>query len=143
MKRMPDPTSYSAIGWVLIAIVSLVVAINQVDDFLKRRNGKESDRTVGPQPFQVTEAKEFVHKREFEKHVEHNTNRHGQLFSAIDQVKAEAAESLKEDVGELRKEITDVSKQVAGIDAAMELQNQQLQRIETNLINVLKTRRAA
>jgi hypothetical protein len=123
---MPDPTSYSAIGWVLIAIVSLVVAINQVDDFLKRRNGKESDRTVGPQPFQVTEAKEFVHKREFEKHVEHNTNRHGQLFSAIDQVKAEAAKSLKNDVGELRDKIEEVARQNAGQTSTQNLMNQRL-----------------
>ena len=34
---MPPPTSYEAIGWLVVGLASLCVAINQIDDFFERR----------------------------------------------------------------------------------------------------------
>ena len=32
-----SPTSFSAIGWLVVALASLCVALNQIDDFFERR----------------------------------------------------------------------------------------------------------
>ena len=37
---MPPPTSYEAIGWLIVTLASLCVAINQIDDFFERRKPK-------------------------------------------------------------------------------------------------------
>ncbi len=34
---LPAPTSYEAIGWLVVGLASLCVAINQIDDFFERR----------------------------------------------------------------------------------------------------------
>jgi hypothetical protein len=36
-----NPTSYEAIGWLVVALASLCVAINQIDDFFDRRKPRE------------------------------------------------------------------------------------------------------
>jgi hypothetical protein len=36
-----DPTSYEAIGWLVVGLSSLSVAINQIDDFFERRKPRE------------------------------------------------------------------------------------------------------
>ena len=36
-----DPTSYEAIGWLVVGLASLSVAINQIDDFFERRKPRE------------------------------------------------------------------------------------------------------
>lgn len=36
-----NPTSYEAIGWLVVALSSLCVAINQIDDFFERRKPRE------------------------------------------------------------------------------------------------------
>ena len=38
---------------------------------------------------------QFADKQEFENHVEHNTERHGQLFNNINRVEREARESME------------------------------------------------
>lgn len=34
---MPLPTSYESIGWLVVGLAALCVAINQIDDFFERR----------------------------------------------------------------------------------------------------------
>src|ERR1700735_1350409 len=34
---MPSPLSYEAIGWLVVGLASLCVAVNQIDDFFERR----------------------------------------------------------------------------------------------------------
>ncbi len=34
---MPPPNSYEAIGWLVVGLASLCVAVNQIDDFFERR----------------------------------------------------------------------------------------------------------
>src|ERR1700722_20226993 len=34
---MLEPTSYQAIGWLVVGLASLCVAVNQIDDFFERR----------------------------------------------------------------------------------------------------------
>jgi predicted nucleic acid-binding Zn-ribbon protein len=36
-----DPTSFEGIGWLVVALSALCVAINQIDDFFERRKPRE------------------------------------------------------------------------------------------------------
>ncbi len=38
---MLDPNSYEGIGWLVVALSALCVAINQIDDFFERRKPRE------------------------------------------------------------------------------------------------------
>jgi len=59
----------------------------------------KSQTVISPQPLTVEIVKalheQFADKQEFENHVEHNTERHGQLFNNINRVEREARESME------------------------------------------------
>jgi hypothetical protein len=135
---MPDPNHFSSVGWIILSLAALAMAFNQIDDFVKRRQGKDGDRMVGPQPFEIKAATEYLHKHEFVEHAKHNTNTHNAMFSALRASEEKQAVNLKNDLAAIRSEVTEMGKQVAAIDSAMELQNQQLARIETNVFNALR-----
>src|SRR5258706_12456433 len=40
MNAAMAPDSYAAIGWLVVGLASLCVAINQIDDFFERRKAK-------------------------------------------------------------------------------------------------------
>lgn len=44
---MPDPNTFSALGWLFVALVGLVVGVNQIDDFFKRRRGSPANEELG------------------------------------------------------------------------------------------------
>lgn len=133
---MPESLLIAALaGIVVVSLAALAAGWNQIDDFLKRRAGKDADRTVGPQPFLVKGADEFVQKKDFELHVSANTQRHGQLFAQIEKAREEARQELKEATGDLHVKVNKVDREVGGIAASIELQNQQLARIETSLMH--------
>lgn len=99
---------------------------------------KKEEREIGPQPFKVQAAEEFVPKRDFEKHVAHNTDRHHQLFEQIKVVREEIHKELKSDTAELHSKINKVDKEVGGISAGMTAQNQQLASINATVTRILE-----
>ena len=135
---MPDPNSFASIGWVIVAIAALCVCANQIDDFFKRRAGQDGHRTVGPQPFEVKAAAEFLHKRDHDAHHAWDMTEHNNLFKKIGGVERGAAQALKDDVDSLRDELTEVGKQVAGLNKSTELQNQQLASIVSTQNTILQ-----
>jgi hypothetical protein len=135
---MPDPSHYSAIGWIVVAIAALCVAANQVDDWFKRRQGRDADRTVGPQPFIVAAEKQFALKAEFKEHADWDIAEHNNLHRKIGGVERGAAAALKADVDGLREEVTELGKQVAGLSASTDMQNQQLASIVATQTQILQ-----
>lgn len=136
---MFDPIQTGAMA--LGGLAALALAANQIDDFIRRRSGKYAEQTISPQPFEVKAAAEYVHKHQFEQHVQANTERHGQLFSQIAHAREQARQELKSDTNAMHEKINKVDREVGAIAKGMELQNQQLARIETSLHSNL--RRAA
>jgi organic radical activating enzyme len=132
-----EPHHFTSVGWVIVALAAMAVAWNQIDDWVKRRAGNDAQR-VGPQPFVVQPAAEFVPRLEFDRHVEKNTERHGQLFDAIDSVRDSAGEKLKAETAELHDKINAVATNVAALTATSEIQNQQLAGIQASLNRVLE-----
>jgi hypothetical protein len=91
---------------------------------------KKTDVKVSPQPLEVKEAASFVHRHEFEKHIETNSQTHRDIFSKIGGVERGASGAIERQVEVVRKDLVIVSNQVAGLKAQTDLQNKQLERIE-------------
>lgn len=129
---MPESLLIAAIaGIIVVSLAALAAGWNQIDDFLKRRAGTDSERTVGPQPFVVKTATEFVHKQSFEQHVQHNTDRHAQIFEQIRVLREDMNDKLKQDTDALHEKANGIAVAVAGLEATTEIQNQQLANIVT------------
>lgn len=135
---MPDPSHFSSIGWILVAIAALCATANQIDDFFKRRAGKDGDRNVGPQPFEVKAAAEYVHKAEFERALEQNVTEHQNLFSKLGGMERGLRSEIKTDTTQLHDKINKVDKEVGSIAAGMGAQNQQLASINATVTRILE-----
>jgi hypothetical protein len=136
---MPESMQLASFaGIIIVSLAALAAGWNQIDDFLKRRAGKDGERVISPQPFEVKAAAEFVPKKDFEQHVRSNTERHGQLFHVIEVVKEEARKELKADTTALHEKINKVDREVGAIGEGMKFQNQQLASIQANLIDALR-----
>lgn len=107
---MPDPQTWSSIGWILGALVGLLVSINTVDDFFKRRaNGGKDIHTIEPNPLTVRQEVEFVTRRDFEAlQVEHRNERE-QFNARMSGMELRIREEMKKDVAELYEKINTVA----------------------------------
>ncbi|HEY4414483.1 MAG TPA: hypothetical protein VGO57_02230 [Verrucomicrobiae bacterium] len=83
---------------------------------------------------------EFVpaSKAEFEKQKDHCTKRHGELFVAIESVEQGTAAVVEQKVDGLRKDMNEVSKEVAAIKAGMKYQDQQLASMDVKITKLLE-----
>lgn len=67
LAELPAPDSASAIGWLLLGLAALAVALNQISEFAARWIGKKeaSATTIADQPLEVRGAPEYVRREEF------------------------------------------------------------------------------
>lgn len=76
--------AFAAIGALVVAIIAL---------------NKKTETQISPQPLAVELVKElheqFAGLEPFEKHVEHNTARHAQLFASVERVEREGRAHLE------------------------------------------------
>lgn len=145
---MDKIVSINIAGW-LACFAFLVVLWNGVRKAIDReKDGSNKTTVISPQPLVVDIAKElhekFADKAIFEKHVENNTARHGQIFGAVSKVEKEAREAMDRRFETLNQErsvqlknLNDkfeaIGKEVSSLQATTTLQNQSLARIENKL----------
>lgn len=84
---MPDPTSYAAIGWLLVSVVAIITGANQVIKLWDRISGQ--GKSAIPQPLQVEQAVKFVTKEQCEH---------------LHQTQAATVQALKVELNELRQQ---------------------------------------
>lgn len=66
-SKLPDPAAPSSVGWILLGLAALAVALNQVGDFIGRfRKAEPSETTLAGQPLEVKPVTEYVHRRDHE-----------------------------------------------------------------------------
>jgi hypothetical protein len=99
---MLEPTSYQAIGWLVVGLASLCVAVNQIDDFFERRKPR-----VGFPPVEhaLTERVENLEddlsdlrhemKEDREAQLKSASIRAAGLYKKIDEVRAELSANLE------------------------------------------------
>lgn len=116
---MPDPSTFSSIGWILASLAALFVAINTVDDFVRRRaNGGKDIHTIEPNPLTVRQEVEFVTRRDFEAlQVEHRNERE-QFNARMSGMELRIREEVKKDVAELHEKMNSVALGVARLESS-------------------------
>lgn len=100
--------------------------------------GNKKTTEITPQPLTVEVVKalheQFADKREFEEHISHNTDRHGQLFASINRVEREAREALDkkfatlnaertENIKHLNEQFTFIRENVAAINRELQIRS--------------------
>ncbi len=123
-----SPTSLEITAW-LGCLFFLVAGWNQVESFLDRRSRRGAVREIQPQPLAVTK---------FDQPVTENLcqSRRQEVASEMLRIERELGSLRHErraDVGELQQKINKVDREVGEMRASIELNNQQLMRIDTKL----------
>jgi uncharacterized protein YifE (UPF0438 family) len=130
---IPTETIATGVNWGLIS--TIIMALATCGMWLDSRKAR---KTTLDQPVDVHLVKamheEFARKDDFEQMVRGNTERHSQLFKAIDRVERDArrelderfvalAEERKETMGKLTDQITFISENIASINRELQIRN--------------------
>ena len=78
MSALPDPTSYQAIGWLIVALAALVVILNNGLKLADRMKGKPPASQVAAES-----AEKFVSKPEFREHVHRSDVEHQNIWKKL------------------------------------------------------------
>lgn len=101
---MPLPGSYEAIGWLVVGLASLCVAVNQIDDFFERRK----PRAGFPPVEQLENAHIILVQR-----VDRLEDALGELRREMKQDRAAQAQAASERVRGIHQRIDDVRAELA------------------------------
>lgn len=111
--------------WGFVGVAMGLGAVLWCWNQLMRALGKESQRTITPQPLAVEMTKElheqFASREEFRNHVVHNTERHGQLFNRIDKVERDSRQSQHESMEKISNQLTFIRENIAAINRELQL----------------------
>lgn len=140
---LADVMTWGQMGVLAGILAAVVAAVTAVAAYFSRARVE-----IGPQPLTVEVVKalhqQFANLEEFKKLAAHTTERHAQLFKAVDRVREDARteiakavnvinedrartmEGLRQDFSSVKTELTSQGKEIAGLQMATELQNQKL-----------------
>jgi hypothetical protein len=86
-----------------------------------------------PQPFEVTKAKQYVHKDDFDHFANENKREHENIFSKIGGVDRGSGVKISAEVAQIHARINLLDKSNARLEATSETQNEQLKSLDTKL----------
>ena len=135
---MPDPSNFAAVGWLIVALASLIGAINQIDAFVKRRSGKEDQRQVGPQPFVIKTQDEYVTRRAFETHIAQMARERDQLHARLGGMERGLREEMKADIEKLHEKVNATNLGVARVETETRAQSTMLNQMREDLHEFMK-----
>jgi hypothetical protein len=129
----PTPTALEVAAWIG-CLFFLVAGWNQVERFFDRRASRGQAREIQPQPLAVTK---------FDQPVPESLcrSRHREVSAEIARCEQELAglrHERRSDVNELQQKINKVDREVGELRASIELNNQQLTRIDAKLDRVIE-----
>jgi chromosome segregation ATPase len=130
---MPEPTSYAAIGWILGALVGLIVAMNQIDDFIKRRRGHPGNEELKGGA-DVMSARLTAVEREQEQAMV----RRRAMHDKIDAGQRALREEWKQDIEAIYSEINKLREGQSKLNTNDEHQNRHLAHIEGKLDRLIE-----
>jgi len=112
----------------------LVAGWNQVESFFDRRSRRGAVREIQPQPLSITK---------FDQAVTENLCQSRRQESAAEMVRlgrefGSLRDERRADVGELQQKVNKVDREVGELRASIELNNQQLMRIDAKLDRVIE-----
>jgi hypothetical protein len=113
---MPFPNTYESIGWLVVGLASLCVAINHIDEFFERRKPREGfppAEQLENSQLALTERVENLEeavsdlrremKEDREAHIKSASIRAAGIYKKIDEVRTELSANMET----VRKELSD------------------------------------
>src|ERR1700760_4164348 len=113
---MFPPDSYQAIGWLVVGLASLCVAVNQIDDFFERRNPRPgfppAEQLASTQQALAERVQDLEHaldgirremKEDREAAAKSASIRAAGLYKRVEEIRAQLAASLEA----VRQELTE------------------------------------
>ncbi len=133
ISQITTPSAVELAGW-LGSLFFLVAGWNQVERFLDRRGNRAAPRQIEPQPLSVTR---------FDQPVVESlcASRHKEVAAEmlrLDHEMGALRHERRADVGELQQKINKVDREVGELRASIDLNNQQLARIDAKLDRVIE-----
>jgi len=127
------PSSLEIAAWIG-CLFFLVAGWNQVESFLDRRGRRGAAREIQPQPLAITK---------FDQPVTENLCQSRRQEVATEMLRLERElgslrHERRADVGELQQKINKVDREVGELRSSIELNNQQLMRIDAKLDRVIE-----
>ena len=127
------PTSVEIAGWIG-CLFFLVAGWNQVERFFDLRSNRGQPREIQPQPLEITKVEKPVPEslcKSRHKEVSHEIQRlEGELGKLRDE--------RREEVADLHQKVNKVDREVGELRASLELNNQQLGRIDAKLDRMIE-----
>ncbi|MGH7967950.1 MAG: hypothetical protein ACREIC_04400 [Limisphaerales bacterium] len=130
---MPSPPSLEIAAWIG-CLFFLVAGWNQVEAFFDRRARRGSAREIQPQPLSVAKFDGPVTENLCASRRQETAAEMGRLGQELGSLRHER----RADVGELQQKINKVDREVGELRASIELNNQQLMRIDAKLDRVIE-----
>jgi hypothetical protein len=128
---LPSPLELA--GWIG-CLFFLVAGWNQVERFFDRRANRGAPRQIQPQPLSVAQLDPPVTESLCRtRHTEH-----GHELLRLNRELASLRQERRAEVGELHEKVNKVDREVGELRACLELNNQQLTRIDAKLDRVIE-----
>lgn len=131
ISNTPSPVELAA--WIG-CLFFLVAGWNQVESFLDRRSRRGAVREIQPQPLAITQIDPPVTESLCQSRRQQVSNELARLQQEIDSLRHER----RTDVGDLQQKINKVDREVGELRASIDLNNQQLTRIDAKLDRVIE-----
>jgi DNA repair exonuclease SbcCD ATPase subunit len=131
--QITSPTSVQIAAWIG-CLFFLVAGWNQVETFLDRRSRRGAAREIQPQPLAVAKFDPPVAESAWRAREQEVANELVRLDQEINKLRAER----REEVGELQQKINKVDREVGELRASMQLNHQQLVRIDAKLDRMIE-----
>lgn len=141
---LPDPSTASSIGWLVLVVAALCAAVNQVHSLIDRWKAKP-----GQPPNEQLQQAHLHLRSEFDRHVEADSQEHKDIFRKLGGVERGVEERLtrrleqmaqqdKESRRNMHEEIGQLQKDVSALKATSEITNQTLAILGTKFDRLLE-----
>jgi hypothetical protein len=133
LAQLSSPTAVEIAAWIG-CLFFLVAGWNQVERFFDRRTQRGAAREIQPQPLAVTKFDQPVAEslcRSQHKEV-------GGELLRLEQELGSLRQERRADVGDLQQKVNKVDREVGELRACLDLNNQQLTRIDAKLDRVIE-----
>ena len=133
MNLPTTPAAFEVAAWIG-CLFFLVAGWNQVDNFFDRRSRRGAPREIQPQPLAVAKFDQPVTESLCQSRRQEVANELARLEQEIESLRLER----RTDVGELQQKINKVDREVGELRTSIDLNNQQLMRIDAKLDRVIE-----
>ena len=139
IQLLPDPNSFSSIGWVFVVIVCIIAGVRQIMGLLRDMKDKPAPSEVQREAASLFVLKSdfAAHLANFAAHIAQSEMAHTTLREELKVDRHETRNLAQSATFGLSHEVQEVGKKVAGLETATEFQNQTLMSVTSDIKQIL------